>query len=116
MIYTKIQDRNDLLNNILPNNPGQIIIKFTADWCGPCKNIKQVVYDKFENAPDNILCFDVNVDDNSDVYSYLKSKKMVNGIPAILVWNKGSNSFIPDNAITGGDPNKVHAFLSNYIQ
>jgi thiol:disulfide interchange protein len=116
MIYTKIQDRNFLLNNILPNNPGFIIIKFTADWCGPCKNIKQIVYDKFENAPDNILCFDVDVDDNADVYSYFKSKKMVNGIPVILVWNKGNTSFIPDNTISGGDPTKVHTFLSNYIQ
>ena len=115
MIYTKINDRHDLLNNILPNNPGFVIIKFTAEWCGPCKNIKDVVYKKFNNAPDNVLCFDVDIDDNFDVYAYLKSKKMSTGIPTILVWEKGNTSFAPDNGITGGDPVTIENFLSDYI-
>jgi thiol-disulfide isomerase/thioredoxin len=26
---------------LMNNNPGILIFKFTADWCGPCKNIKE---------------------------------------------------------------------------
>jgi len=115
MIYNTIKDRHELLNNILPNNPGIIIIKFTAEWCAPCKNIKDVVYQKFNNAPNNVACFDIDIDDNFDVYAYMKSKKMSTGVPTILVWKKGNTSFAPDNGITGGDPTIIHNFLSDYI-
>ena len=115
MIYNTIKDRHELLNEILPNNPGIIIIKFTATWCNPCKIIKDVVYDKFNKAPEDVLCFDIDIDDNFDVYAYLKSKKMSTGIPTILVWEKGNTSFAPDNGISGADVKGVYNFLSDYI-
>ena len=31
-VFTEIADRKDLLENILPNNPGYVIVKFGAEW------------------------------------------------------------------------------------
>ena len=55
-------------------------------------------------------CFK-NVDESFDVYSYFKSKKMVNGIPVILCYKKGNTSYIPDDSITGSDPAALDAFF-----
>lgn len=33
--------RNDFAS-LLQNNPGILIFKFTADWCGPCKKSKSI--------------------------------------------------------------------------
>jgi hypothetical protein len=41
----------------------------------------------------------------------LKSKKMVNGIPVILCYKKGNATYIPDDSITGADPNALAAFF-----
>lgn len=116
MIHTTINNRQHLLQEILPNNPGIIIIKFTATWCKPCQIIKETVYKHFQNAPDDILCYDVDIDENFDVFAYLKSKKMVTGIPAILVWEQGNDSFAPDDGISGGDVIAVDNFLNNIFQ
>ena len=115
MIYTSIENRKTLLQDILPKNPGLIIIKFTATWCNPCKIIKDIVYENFNNAPENVMCFDVDIDQNFDVFAFLKSKKMVSGIPAILVWQQGNESYVPDDAISGGDPVAVNDFLQQHF-
>ncbi len=36
---------------------------------------------------------------------------MVNGIPAILLYKKGNNSYIPDDSITGADPVELDKFF-----
>ena len=42
--------------------------------------------------PHNILCGDLDVDDNLDVYAYLKVKKMVSGIPVLIAYFKGNTA------------------------
>jgi hypothetical protein len=46
-----------------------------------------------------------------DLYSFLKSKKMVNGIPAILCYHKGNENYIPNDMVTGADPVELHKFF-----
>jgi len=36
---------------------------------------------------------------------------MVNGIPVILCYKKGNQTFIPDDSITGADPGELDAFF-----
>ena len=75
-VITEIESRNDLLP-ILENNPGVIVIKLGAEWCGPCKLIEKEVHDFFENVPSNVLCGDLDVDESFDLYAYLKQKKLL---------------------------------------
>lgn len=96
---------------LLTKNPGLIVIKFGAKWCGPCKRIKNVVHGFFASSPDDVLCCDVDVDESADLYSFLKSKKMINGIPTMLCYKRGNTSFIPDDSVVGADPNELDRFF-----
>ena len=95
---------------IVESNTGTIIIKFGADWCGPCKKIESQVHQWFDylskNSP-TIHTYLIDVDDNIDVYGFLKNKKMVNGIPAILVYKSPNKSFIPDDSVLGANTQEV---------
>jgi thiol-disulfide isomerase/thioredoxin len=82
-----------------------------ATWCGPCKKIKPVVDAFFASSPENVICCEIDVDESFDLYSYFKSKKMVNGIPIIMCFKKGNLSYIPDDSITGADPAGLDAFF-----
>jgi len=110
LIITKFESRNEFLK-LLDLNPGLVIVKLGAEWCGPCQKIKPVLETFFDSSPDTVVCADIDVDESFDFYAYLKSKKMVNGIPVILCYIKGNKSFIPDDSITGADPIALDAFF-----
>uniref|UniRef100_A0A6C0E7S0 Thioredoxin domain-containing protein n=1 Tax=viral metagenome TaxID=1070528 RepID=A0A6C0E7S0_9ZZZZ len=116
-IISVFENRQDFFN-LLKVNPGLVIIKFGATWCGPCKKIKHVVDGFFATSPDNVICADVDVDESFDLYGFFKSKKMVNGIPVMLCYIKGNETFIPDDSVTGIDPGALDAFFKrcgNYL-
>lgn len=110
VIISKFESRQ-VFFNLLKNNPGLIILKLGAEWCGPCKKIAPILEGFFLSSPDTVICADIDVDESFDLYAYLKNKKMVNGIPAILCYKKGNTSFIPDDSITGADPGQLDAFF-----
>ncbi len=109
-VISEIPNREAFFH-LLKHNPGLIIIKLGAEWCGPCKLIKNVVHGFFASSPPEVVCADIDVDQSMDFYSFLKSKKMVNGIPVMLCYKKGNETFIPDDSITGADAVQLDAFF-----
>jgi thiol-disulfide isomerase/thioredoxin len=97
---------------LLQHNPGLIIIKLGAEWCGPCKTIKPYVNGFFASSPPEVVCADIDVDQCTKFYTFLKSKKMVNGIPVLLCYKKGNTTYIPDDSITGSDSTQLHMFFT----
>lgn len=96
---------------LMNNNPGILIFKFTADWCGPCKLIKEYSYNKSNELPDHITLLEVDVDECFDLYAFLKHKKMVNGIPVFLAYAKGMNEG-PIASITGANLPEIETFFA----
>lgn len=118
-IIVEITSREEF-HDLLKQNPGLIIIKMGAEWCGPCKRIKQQVYSFFSSAPSQVVCADIDIakvypmpdgKTTFDLYTYLKHKRLTNGVPVILCYKQGNTSFIPDDSITGGDPDALNAFF-----
>lgn len=109
-IICEIPDRKAFFH-LLSNNHGLIVIKIGATWCGPCKLIEKQVHSFFASSPPEVICAEVDADQCYDFYSFLKSKKMVNGIPVLLCYKKGNNTYIPDDVITGANQNELHLFF-----
>jgi thiol-disulfide isomerase/thioredoxin len=106
-IITEISGLADF-KSILESNPGVFIVKLGAEWCGPCKKIEPLVHDLISKLPtDKIQCAIIDVDESFEIYAFLKTKKMVNGIPAILSYYKGNTHYVPDDIVIGADQNEV---------
>ena len=112
-IITKIDSRSDFIN-LLTKNPGVIILKLGAEWCGPCKKIEQQVHQFFRSLPQDgsVIYGDIDIDESIDLYAFLKSNKRVNGIPVMLCYVRGHcSNIVPTLSITGAD----NAGLSNFF-
>lgn len=114
------------LQNILNNSNFKektLIIKLGATWCNPCKKIKDLCNKCFLDMPENILCFDIDIDQNIEIFNAFKSKKMIKGVPSILLYNcKKSRPawYVCDGCLTGSDEKRILEFFkqikSNLVQ
>lgn len=107
-------DRNQFAE-LLAKNTGKIVIKFGAEWCGPCKKIEPLVIHHMSNLPATVVGAIIDIDESFDLYAYLKSKRMVNGIPVILCYHSGNTTFVPDDFVGGADEKAVNAFFNRVI-
>ncbi len=115
--YTLQIDSRTTFMKLIENNDGLLILKFGADWCGPCRRIESEVYHFFESMVQlgrgNVLCGNVNIDHSTDVYSFLKSNRRVNGIPVMFCYVKGNHAgIVPTFSVTGADPNELFQFFN----
>ena len=103
-------------HTLLKNNPGLIIIKFGATWCGPCKSIENDVQNMFSIMPDNVQCVMIDIDKSFDFYSFMRKNRVLNGVPVIVSYNKNNLSFIPDDFIVGAGKDKLEAFKTRCLR
>jgi len=107
----------DELKKLLSSNPGILIIKLGATWCGPCQKIEPLVHSYFEKMAkmDNVILCNLDVDNNFEVYGHFKRKKIVNGIPALLAYYPENEDGFPDDFIAGADETRVSMFFGRCI-
>jgi thioredoxin 1 len=111
-IITGFPSRNEFFELIKANHPS-IVIKFTANWCGPCKTIDPIVKPFFKQNSSKILCCYLDIDENFDLYSFMKRKKMANGVPTLLYYSSDNHDYVPTASISGSDPAQIHNFFAN---
>ena len=93
------------------------ILKLTANWCRPCKTIKELSAQQAHHLSENAIeCYEVDVDDSLDFYAFMKQKKMVNGIPVFLFYKSGNTEYIPDDSVTGANPTDIVAFFVRCVK
>jgi thioredoxin 1 len=113
-IITEIKTMQDF-SQLLSTNPGKLVIKFGAEWCGPCKKIEKQVHEWIDKMPATVQCCVIDIDESFELYAFLKNKKRVNGIPAILCYHSGNLNYIPDDAVIGADVKQVDLFFERCL-
>lgn len=114
-IIRSFENRQHFLET-LKTNPGLIIIKFGAEWCGPCKLIEELVHEKFASLPENVQPVLIDVDDSIDVYAFLKAKKIVPHIPTLLCYEKGNEHYTPDEVVFGANKTHINDFFDRCMK
>jgi thiol-disulfide isomerase/thioredoxin len=109
-VITKINRVKDF-QDLLEKNPGLIIIKFGAAWCGPCKMIEQPMYILFAQMPENVQPVLIDVDECVELYSFMRNKRIFKGVPALLCYYAENTSPYPDDMVIGADIPQLNLFF-----
>ena len=48
-----------------------VVLKFTAEWCGPCKKIKPHCEEFCKNMSENILFYEIDVDESIESVPFI---------------------------------------------
>jgi hypothetical protein len=67
-------------------------------------------------VPPTVKCAVLDIDEeaNFDLYAFLKSKKMVNGVPVILFYKMGNNTWIPSDVVVGSNSEQIRVLFNKY--
>ena len=85
----------------LINSDKLTLVKFAANWCGPCKMLTPILEGVIKNYSD-INVGEVNIDTHSD----LARKDNVRGVPTIVFYKNGVE--IPNTRMVGVQPAQVY--------
>ena len=123
-IYTSLsintlKELIELVDNGENTDKKVIVIKFGAEWCGPCNRIKPYCHNVFKKSSNKVICFDINIDEeeNIELYQAYKQKKMIKTIPAIFAYsqNKERNYqhwWIPDFSVNTSNIQELDIFFN----
>lgn len=111
----------EVFKELINQNDGKMIFKFTATWCSPCKKAAPIInshLDKIkENIDkDNIKFFEIDIDKSVDVYGLLKSKRMIQGVPSLIFYNSENKSLWPDVAISSSNEKDINYFFDTVLE
>ena len=121
-IEIKLESRDDLKIFLKNTTIETTFIKYGASWCKPCHMIAPTIQSLNEQVlkANKVLNYiDLDVDQCSDLYSFLKKNKMARGIPVIMCYKKSQYNddsfYAPSDSVTGASINDVVNFYRRNI-
>lgn len=67
------------------NSNSNVIVQFSADWCGPCRQLSPVL-ENFANTRDDLSVFKVDVEQSQ----VLAERFEIKSIPKVVLFKDGS--------------------------
>ncbi len=90
------------------------IVKFGATWCKPCTLVSPLIQRLTQQIPEHVRVIHIDIDEHLAWFSILKSKRIVNGIPALVVYSKlNTNILAPEFVATGSNENAIIQLFQN---
>ncbi len=111
-VITQIDSLVQFRDLLSSHNPGYLVMKLGAEWCGPCKRVESLVINCTSQLPNTVQCAILDVDESFELYAFLKKNRVVNGIPVILAYKQGNTHFVPDKVVIGADESQILAFFN----
>ena len=100
------------------SNKDVLLVKFSAEWCKPCKKIKPLVENKYKEMPKNVNIVEIDIDESLELYMVFKTKKMLTGVPSLFAFHgdvkKEDNLwYVPDRSVSGSNETKIEEFMNH---
>ena len=108
-----LEDFKTMLSKLEPNKV--ILLRFTAEWCGPCKGIDAICNNYFNLCSNDIQPIVVDIVETIDLYMVYKRYKMLNGIPALFAYYGNAKQdpwYVPNDSVNTGDNRQVMDFFN----
>ena len=108
-----LEDFKTMLSKLEPNKV--ILLRFTAEWCGPCKGIDAICNNYFNLCSNDIQPIVVDIVETLDLYMVYKRYKMLNGIPALFAYYGNAKQepwYVPNDSVNTGDNRQVMDFFN----
>jgi len=67
------------------NAAGPVLVKFEADWCGPCQAMKPMVAEIAEQYGERLTIATLDIDQNLETPSRLG----IRGVPTVMLFKNG---------------------------
>ena len=83
-----------------------VFIKFSADWCGPCKKI-QPFYENLASVFTDAIFIYIDIDKSEDI----ATKYNITSLPTFSIIKKG----IYQELMKGCDVNKLQTLVKQYV-
>jgi thioredoxin 1 len=101
-----IKTKEDFKNYL--NNYKFIVMKFTASWCGPCKQINPIFENYFMQLPEDFICVIVDVDEGKNLANSLRVKS----VPTLMNYINGECKDIN----VGANEDKLFSFFKKTLE
>jgi thiol-disulfide isomerase/thioredoxin len=101
-------NRQDFYKELDQNN-SILIVFVTGSDCVPCERAKPIVYEKMKTV--SYKCIHLDRDRDADIYSALRTKKQIKGVPTLLAYQAGNYTINADLSVSGSNPSAIEEFF-----